>query len=137
LVLHLLSRVFRGFGLFPDLLRIEIKTNFILDISLFNDKRRVVGSLSRLWETGHYLPFMLIALFGIPVPVLKALMIFRMLLASNTTPNWYRILPPIGKWRRPMCLPSAFLSHLLEQVPCRIPALPWKQVFISLPAMCF
>jgi uncharacterized paraquat-inducible protein A len=98
LLLHLLSLVFLAFGLWLDMLKIDITANFFIDINLFNEKRSVLGTLQSLWESANYLPFLLILLFGIVVPLLKSAVVFYILLAKNVAPEWQNRVSIISKW---------------------------------------
>ena len=98
LVLHIISMVLLGFGLFLDMLHINISTHFIVDINLFNEKRSVIGSLQSLWQSDHYWPFLLIAFFGIIVPLLKSIIIFYLLLAKKPILKWQVFVNVISKW---------------------------------------
>jgi uncharacterized paraquat-inducible protein A len=98
LLLHLLSLVFFAFGLWLDMLKIDITANFFIDINLFNEKRSVLGTLQSLWESANYLPFLLILLFGIVVPLLKSTVVFYILLAKNVAPKWQNRVSIISKW---------------------------------------
>jgi uncharacterized paraquat-inducible protein A len=96
--MHLLSLIFLGFGLILDMLRIDITANFFIDINLFNERRSVLGTLQSLWESDNYLPFLLILLFGIVVPILKSGIIFYVLAKENAALKWQRLIGAISKW---------------------------------------
>ena len=96
--MHLLSLIFLGFGLVLDLLKIDITANFFIDINLFNEKRSVLGTLQSLWESANYLPFLLIFLFGIIVPLMKSGIVFYILLAKNVVSKWKKRVSVISKW---------------------------------------
>ncbi|MEP7142580.1 MAG: paraquat-inducible protein A [Ferruginibacter sp.] len=98
LVLHILSLVFLGFGLVLDILKIDITANIFIDINLFNEKRSVVGTLQTLWKSADYLPFLLIFLFGIIVPLVKSGIIFYSLLSKSVSAKWHKLLAAISKW---------------------------------------
>ncbi|MEO6730536.1 MAG: paraquat-inducible protein A [Ferruginibacter sp.] len=99
LSLHLLSIVLLGFGLVADMLKIDITASFFIDINLFNEKRSVLGTLQTLWESGYYLPFFLIFLFGLIVPLAKSGIIFYILLSKNViSGKWHRLVGAISKW---------------------------------------
>jgi paraquat-inducible protein A len=98
LILHVISLVLLGFGLFNDMLKIDITASFFIDINLFNEKRSVLGTLQSLWESSNYLPFLLIFFFGIIVPLLKSGIIFYILLAQNVAPKWQEFVSLISKW---------------------------------------
>ncbi|HMC99810.1 MAG TPA: hypothetical protein VKH37_06650, partial [Ferruginibacter sp.] len=66
--LHIISLVLLGFGWVLDMLRINVSARFILEINLFNEKRSVLGTLQKLWDSGNIWPFLLIFLFGIIIP---------------------------------------------------------------------
>ncbi len=98
LIFHVLSLVLLGFGLAMDMLKINITANFFIDINLFNEKRSVLGTLQTLWESTHYLPFLLIFLFGIIVPLLKSGVVFYILLSKNVSVKWHQLVSVISKW---------------------------------------
>ena len=98
LLLHLVSLVFFCFGIALDMLKIDITANFIISINLFNEKRSVLGTLQTLWEGGNYLPFLLIFLFGIIVPLVKSGFVFYILLAKDLSGKWQKIVGLMGKW---------------------------------------
>jgi len=96
--LHIGSLVLLGFGWFLDMLKIDISAHFIMDISLFNERRSVVGSLQSLLQSADYFPFLLIFIFGIIVPLIKSGAIFYILLAKNAPSHWYKFVAEISKW---------------------------------------
>ena len=98
LALHTGSLVLLGFGWFLDMLKIDINAHFIVDISLFNEKRSVLGTLQTLWENGNWFPFSLILLFGIIVPLLKTGAIYYVLIARQPRQEWTRFINMISKW---------------------------------------
>ena len=98
LLLHIISLVLLGFGLVLDMLKIDVTANFFIDINLFNEKRSVLGTLQTLWESSNYLPFLLIFLFGIIVPLVKSAIIFYILLAKNVADKWLQLVIKISKW---------------------------------------
>ena len=98
LAVHVLSLIFLGFGLVLDMLKIDITANFFIDINLFNEKRSVLGTLQSLLESAHYLPFILILLFGVIVPVIKSTIVFYILLMKNIPVKWHKLLNVISKW---------------------------------------
>ena len=98
LLFHVISLVLLGFGLVMDMLKIDITAKFFIDINLFNEKRSVLGTLQTLWETANYLPFLLIFLFGIVVPLVKSGIVFYILLFKNISGKWQRLVSAISKW---------------------------------------
>jgi uncharacterized paraquat-inducible protein A len=98
LLVHIISLVLLGFGLVLDMLKIDVTANFFIDINLFNEKRSVLGTLQTLWESSNYLPFLLIFLFGIIVPLVKSAIIFYILLAKNVADKWLQLVIKISKW---------------------------------------
>ncbi len=98
LVLHVVSLVLLSFGLVVDLLKIDITAKFFIDINLFNEKKSVLGTLHSLWESANYLPFLLILVFGIIVPLVKSVIVFYILLAKNVAPKWQEYVSFISKW---------------------------------------
>lgn len=98
LFLHIISLVLLGFGWLKDMMHIEISAHFIVDLSLFNEDRSVIGTLQTLWHSGNYWPFILICLFGIVVPLLKSLVIFYILMHKTPQFGWYRFVRAISKW---------------------------------------
>lgn len=98
LLLHLVSLIFFCFGIALDMLKIDITANFIISINLFNEKRSVLGTLQTLLEGSNYLPFLLIFLFGIIVPLVKSGIIFYILLGKDFSGKWQKIVSLMGKW---------------------------------------
>ena len=98
LSLHVLSLVFLGLGLVQDMLKIDITASFFIDINLFNEKRSVLGTLQSLWESSNYLPFLLIFLFGIVVPLVKSGIVFYILLSKGASAKWNQMAAVISKW---------------------------------------
>lgn len=98
LLLHVISLVLLVFGLVMDMLKIDITANFFIEINLFNEKRSVLGTLQTLFESGNYLPFLLIFLFGIIVPLVKSGIVFYILLAKNVDGKWLPMVNKISKW---------------------------------------
>ena len=98
LLLHIISLVLLAFALVLDMLKIDVTANFFIDINLFNEKRSVLGTLQTLWESSNYLPFLLIFLFGIIVPLVKSAIIFYVLLAKNVADKWLQLVSKISKW---------------------------------------
>ena len=96
--LHVISVIFLALGLVFDILKIDITASFLIDINLFNEKRSIIGTVQSLLESGHYLPFFLIVLFGILIPVSKTLLIFYLLFNHQVALKWYRLITVAGKW---------------------------------------
>jgi paraquat-inducible protein A len=96
--LHVISLVLLGFGWVLDMLHIDISTHVFIDFNLFNEKRSVLGTVQTLWESANYLPFLLIFLFGILVPLVKSAVIFYLLIAKYPGKKWYRFVSAISKW---------------------------------------
>lgn len=102
LFLNTASLVLLGFGWVMDMLHIEVnfsKEIFVqLDFNLFNENRSVLGTLKSLWESGNYLPFALIGLFGILVPLLKSVVIYYLLIVKSPKAGLYTFVNNISKW---------------------------------------
>jgi paraquat-inducible protein A len=98
LSLHILSLVLLGLGLVKDMLKIDITANFFIDINLFNEKRSVLRTLQTLWESSNYVPFLLIFLFGIVVPLFKSGLLFFILISQNPAEKWLKWVTLISKW---------------------------------------
>lgn len=81
-----------------DMLKIDITANFFIDINLFSEKRSVLGTLQTLWQSNNYLPFLLIFLFGIMVPLVKSGIIFYILLVKDVSVKYLKIISFISKW---------------------------------------
>jgi paraquat-inducible protein A len=96
--LHPIPLVLLGMGWMLDMLQIDISTRFLIDINLFNEKRSILGTLQSLWESSNYLPFILIFLFGMIVPLLKSVLIFYLLLAKKPLPKYHSWISAINKW---------------------------------------
>lgn len=80
------------------MLHIEISAHFIVDLSLFNEDRSVIGTLQTLWRSDNYWPFLLIFLFGIVVPLIKSMVIFYLLLHKMPNVAGYKFVSAISKW---------------------------------------
>ena len=98
LSLHVISLVLLGFGWVMDILHIDISVHYIVDFNLFSEKRSVFGMLEKLWKDANYLPFSLIFLFGIIVPLIKSGIIFYLLLGKNPDMKWQRFVSAISKF---------------------------------------
>lgn len=98
LSLHIISLVLLGFGWVKDILHIDISVHYIIDLNLFSEKRSVLGMLKKLWEDKSYLPYTLILLFGIIVPLVKSGIIFYLILGKNPNPRWQQFVAGISKW---------------------------------------
>lgn len=96
--LHVISLVLLGLGWTLDMLHIDISSNFLVTINLFNEKRSVIGTLQALLEGHNYFPFFLIFLFGILVPVIKSALIFYLLLAKAPAARAWQLVSAISKW---------------------------------------
>jgi paraquat-inducible protein A len=98
IILHVISLVLLGFGWVLDILHINISVHYIVDINLFSEKRSVLGLLDKLWTDKSYLPFSLIFIFGIVVPLIKSAIIFYLLMAKKPALKWQRFVSAISKW---------------------------------------
>ena len=98
LALHLLSLALLGPGLFLPVLKIDITASFFIDINLFNESRSVIGTLGSLWDSGAWLAFILILLFGLLVPLSKSVVIFYLLLSKAANPRWQKFVQATSKW---------------------------------------
>lgn len=96
--LHIISLALLASGLVLNMLKITISTNFFIDIELFNEKRSILGTLQTLWQSSNYLPFLLISLFGIMVPIAKSAIIFLLLSTKNRSGKLLNIIVTINKW---------------------------------------
>lgn len=96
--LHTCSIILLGFGLVLNMLRIEISANFFIEIQLFQERRSILGTLQSLWEGNNFLPFLLIFLFGIIIPLAKSGMIFYLLFTKKQSHNLLGFIAAIGKW---------------------------------------
>lgn len=98
LTLHIASLVLLGLGWTLNMLHINISAKFIMEITIFDEKRSVFGTLGRLWDSGDIFPFTLIFLFGIIVPLVKSAVIFQLLLSKTPNVTWQRFTLAISKW---------------------------------------
>jgi len=98
LLLHLVSMVLLGLGLYKDMLQIDISAHFIIDIKLFKENRSILGVLRSLWQSGNYFPWSLIMVFGIIVPLAKSIITFYLLFAKNPENYFYQFIQAISKW---------------------------------------
>jgi paraquat-inducible protein A len=98
LVLHIVSLILLGFGWVKDMLHINVTAHYVIDFELLDEKRSVLGTLNKLWQTANYFPFVLIFVFGIFIPIIKSLAIFYLLSVKNTNPFWLKFVTSISKW---------------------------------------
>jgi uncharacterized paraquat-inducible protein A len=98
LTLHIISLFLLGFGWVLNILHIDISVHYIIDLNLFSEDRSVLSLLQKLWSDSNYLPFLLIFLFGIIVPLIKSGIIFYLLLAKNPKAKWANFVSMISKW---------------------------------------
>ena len=98
LALHLASLALLVPGLFLPVLKIDITASFFIDINLFNESRSVIGTLGSLWDSGAWLAFILILLFGLLVPLSKSVVIFYLLLSKAANPGWQKFVETTSKW---------------------------------------
>jgi len=98
LILHLLSMMLLIPGLFKDMLQIDITAHFFIDLNLFKENKSIVGTLDSLWGSKNYMPFGLILLFGIIIPLAKSIMIFYLLLAPKPLQQYHLLVNTISKW---------------------------------------
>ncbi len=98
LLLHLISMVLLGLGLYKDMLQIDISAHFIIEIKLFTENRSIIGVLQSLWQSGNYFPYLLILLFGVIIPLLKSFIIIYLLLAKKPENYYYKFINTISKW---------------------------------------
>jgi paraquat-inducible protein A len=96
--LHIISLVLLGFGWVKDMLHINVTAHYVIDFELLDEKRSVLGTLNKLWQTANYLPFLLIFVFGIVIPIIKSLAIFYLLAVKNSNPVWLKFVTSISKW---------------------------------------
>ncbi|MDO6459400.1 paraquat-inducible protein A [Granulosicoccaceae sp. 1_MG-2023] len=60
----------------------------------------VVGGLQDLWQSGRYGLFLIIGLFSVLLPLLKVLVLFRLMLLSRRSrlQRWLAVLHDYGRW---------------------------------------
>lgn len=98
LALHIISLVLLGFGWVLNIIHIDISIHYVIDLTLFSEKRSILGMMEKLWSDANYWPFILIFLFGIIVPLIKSLMLFYIILAKNAPAKWLHFVSAISKW---------------------------------------
>lgn len=98
LALHLVSLALLGPGLFLPVLKIDITASLFIEINLFNESRSVIGTLGSLWDSGAWLAFFLIFLFGLLVPLTKSVVIFCLLLSKAPNAGWQKFVEATSKW---------------------------------------
>jgi uncharacterized paraquat-inducible protein A len=101
LLLHIASLALLAFGWTLDLLTIRTMAEIpiIGKIDIMNETRSVIGTLRNLWDTGNIFPFVLIALFGIAIPLIKTFFIFRVLVLPQRKAAIVRVfINSISKW---------------------------------------
>lgn len=98
LALHIISLVLLGFGWVLDILHIDISIHYIIDFTIFSEKRSVLGLIDKLWQDGNYWPFSLVFLFGVIVPLIKSGLLFYVILGKDPDMKWQRFVHAISKW---------------------------------------
>ena len=98
LALHIGSLVLLGFGWILDILYIDISIHYVIDFTIFSEKRSILGMMEKLWQDANYWPFTLIFLFGIIVPLIKSGLLFYIILGKNPDMKWQRFVSAINKW---------------------------------------
>ena len=98
LILHLLSMILLGLGLYKDMLQIDISAHFVIEIRLFKENRSIIGVLQSLWQSANYLPHTLISIFGIIIPLLKSFIIIYLLLSKKPKNYYYQFISTVSKW---------------------------------------
>lgn len=98
LLLHVASLVLLAFGWILDILHIKVTIHYLVELTIFSEKRSVLGMLKKLWQDGNYWPFALIFFFGILVPLVKSGIIFYLLLGKDPDNKWQRFVSAISKW---------------------------------------
>ncbi len=98
LVLHIISLILLGLGWYLNILHIDISVHYVVDFTLFSEKRSVLGMLQKLWDDRSYWPFLLIFVFGIIVPLIKSGLIFYLLIKKQPNLKYQRFVSAISKW---------------------------------------
>jgi uncharacterized paraquat-inducible protein A len=98
LTAHTISLICLGLGLFKYLIQIDISAHYIITLPLFSEKKSIITALESLWDSYNYWPFILIFLFGIVVPLVKAVVIYYLLLNKSPKPFLANFVSLISKW---------------------------------------
>jgi paraquat-inducible protein A len=98
LILHIISLILLFFGLTLDMLQIDISAHFIIDLKLFQENKNIIGAIGTLWNSSNYLPFFLILLFGIIIPIVKAELVFYLLFSRRPRLRYLYWISYISKW---------------------------------------
>lgn len=125
LILHCTSLILLALGWVLDILKIDISAHFVIDLSLFNEKRSIVSTLQSLWTGANYVAFCLIAIFGMIIPLVKSSVVFFILLNKKDGSLLYKYIAPLSKWAMAdvfaMSILVAFLSaNAMENVSAHL-----------------
>ena len=88
-------------GLMKPVLTLVVKVEFLgLSTDIVNETRSILGTIQHLYETGNTLVSALILLFGILVPVAKAILLLTAILVDRFQRKYqmYRIIEFISRW---------------------------------------
>lgn len=90
------------FGLISPILMVTIhkEMEYIGDIILSFESKGIMGSISKLWESGDYVVAGVILLFSVIVPVLKIVSLFfiSIFMQSSFAHGIVKFFKAIGKW---------------------------------------
>jgi len=70
-------------GLTYDLLTLDISINALISITVYDETRSIIGTISDLFNNGNAIVGILILLFSVVIPVLKAVMMALVVLFKN------------------------------------------------------
>lgn len=87
-------------GLTFDLLTLDISINALISITVYDETRSIMGTISDLFNNGNALVGLLILLFSVAVPVLKGVLMAAVILFKNLPQRdrIAKIVSAISKW---------------------------------------
>jgi uncharacterized paraquat-inducible protein A len=89
-------------GLTLDVLTIEIAPTLPIvgKVELFSETRSILGTISNLFDQNNTLVALLILLFSVLIPIIKAIMLLTALFSPNKLLNFklFTFVRSIGKW---------------------------------------
>lgn len=107
-------------GLFQPIMSIAIKPNLPLvgEVSLYESTQSITQTIETLYTNNNKLVAILILLFSVIVPIIKAILLLIVLFTKNLTSrkNLYQFVRAIGKWSMAdVFVVGVFLAFLATQ----------------------
>ncbi|CAF1253361.1 unnamed protein product [Adineta ricciae] len=123
-ILTVISLIFLIPGLWYPMINIHI-TTLAQTITIVNQTRSILTTITFLFERKAYLPGVLIAIFSVVIPFLKAGLLLLMNISKSARYNYtvYTIVRDWGKWSMAdVFVTAVFLSYLSTTVVANIEA---------------